>query len=102
MQSRAVGAFVEQVSKEDYDNFFKMTFREFIEPLGVSHFSAEGTTEFTAMLFVPGMAPFEQTVRPPLPNVAYKHTHIALVLVVLVVGDAPTLENPICPAPLGS
>jgi heat shock protein beta len=52
-----------QVSKDEYDAFFKATFKEFLEPLTTSHFNVEGTIEFTAMLFVPGMAPFEQQVR---------------------------------------
>ena len=51
-----------QVSKDEYDAFFKLTFKEFLEPLTYSHFNVEGTIEFTAMLFVPGMAPFEQQV----------------------------------------
>ncbi|KAK9820290.1 hypothetical protein WJX72_008653 [[Myrmecia] bisecta] len=49
-----------EVTKDEYDQFFKLTFKEFLEPLGVSHFNVEGTIEFSAMLFVPGMAPFEQ------------------------------------------
>lgn len=53
-----------QVGKDEYDAFFKQTFKEFLEPLTHSHFNVEGTIEFTAMLFVPGMAPFEQQVRP--------------------------------------
>lgn len=52
-----------QVKQEEYDAFFKQTFKEFLEPLAHSHFNVEGTIEFTAMLFVPGMAPFEQQVR---------------------------------------
>ena len=50
------------MSKDEYDAFFKQTFKEFLEPLTSSHFNVEGTIEFTAMLFVPGMAPFEQQV----------------------------------------
>lgn len=49
-----------EVSKEEYSSFFKTTFREFIEPLAQSHFNVEGTIEFSALLFVPGMAPFDQ------------------------------------------
>lgn len=49
-----------EVGKDEYDAFFKATFKEFLEPLTTSHFNVEGTIEFTAMLFVPGMAPFEQ------------------------------------------
>ncbi|PRW20326.1 heat shock 90C isoform B [Chlorella sorokiniana] len=48
------------VSKDEYDAFFKTTFREFVEPLAVAHFNVEGTIEFSSMLFVPGMAPFDQ------------------------------------------
>jgi hypothetical protein len=36
------------------------TFGEFLEPIAHVHFNVEGTIEFTAMMFVPGMAPFEQ------------------------------------------
>ncbi|CAL8468307.1 g7847 [Coccomyxa elongata] len=49
-----------EVDQEEYNSFFKTTFREFLEPLAQSHFNVEGTIEFSALLFVPGMAPFEQ------------------------------------------
>eukprot|EP00887_Chlorella_sp_A99_P008257 scaffold12.g8257.t1 len=49
-----------EVAKEEYNAFFKTTFREFLDPLAVSHFNVEGTLEFSGMLFVPAMAPFEQ------------------------------------------
>lgn len=49
------------VSAEEYNEFFKSTFKEFLDPLTYSHFSAEGEIEFKAMLFIPGMAPFDQT-----------------------------------------
>jgi Hsp90 protein len=49
-----------QVKKDEYDEFFKLTFKEFLEPLAKSHFNVEGTIEFRALMFVPGMAPFEQ------------------------------------------
>lgn len=50
------------MTKEEYAEFFKLTFKEFLEPLACAHFNVEGTIEFKAMLFVPGMAPFEQQV----------------------------------------
>ncbi|PSC74731.1 heat shock 90C [Micractinium conductrix] len=53
-----------EVQKDEYDAFFKNTFREFVEPLGVAHFNVEGTIEFSSMLFVPGMAPFDQNQGP--------------------------------------
>jgi hypothetical protein len=36
------------------------TFGEFLDPIAHVHFNVEGTIEFTSMLFIPGMAPFEQ------------------------------------------
>jgi len=58
------------VEKAEYDEFFKLTFKEFLDPLAVAHFNVEGTLEFRAMLFVPGMAPFDQQVpdNPPAPS----------------------------------
>lgn len=44
----------------DYAEFFKSTFGEFVDPLGHVHFNVEGTIEFAALLYVPGMAPFDQ------------------------------------------
>ena len=51
-----------QVTQEEYNTFFTTTFREFLEPLAQTHFNVEGTIEFSALLFVPSMAPFEQQV----------------------------------------
>lgn len=51
-----------QVTQDEYNTFFTTTFREFLEPLAQTHFNVEGTIEFSALLFVPGMAPFEQQV----------------------------------------
>lgn len=49
-----------EVEEAAYNEFFKQTFAEFIDPLAHVHFNVEGTIEFAAMLFIPGMAPFEQ------------------------------------------
>merc|ERR1712159_558198 len=48
------------VSDDQYNEFFKTTFKEFLDPLAVSHFKVEGEMEFKSILYVPGMAPFEQ------------------------------------------
>lgn len=48
------------VTKEQYESFFKATFGEFLEPAAYSHFNVEGTLEFSALLFIPGMAPLDQ------------------------------------------
>lgn len=49
-----------EVEKSEYNAFFKTSFKEFLDPLAHAHFSVEGTIEFTALLYVPSMAPFEQ------------------------------------------
>jgi heat shock protein beta len=48
------------VSGEQYNEFFKQTFSEFLDPLAHVHFNVEGTIEFAAILYLPGMAPFDQ------------------------------------------
>lgn len=48
-----------EVTDEEYNAFFKQTFREFMDPMAKAHFNVEGTIEFSGLLFVPGMAPFD-------------------------------------------
>ena len=48
------------VEKASYDEFFKSTFKGFLDPLAYNHFAVEGDIEFRSILYVPGMAPFEQ------------------------------------------
>ena len=62
-----------QVTQEEYNSFFKSSFKEFLDPAIHTHFSVEGTLEFSALLYVPGMAPFEETVRPPLHTDGVRH-----------------------------
>ena len=47
------------VSDEDYNGFFKAHFKEFVDPIARSHFSVEGQIEFKALLYIPGMKPFD-------------------------------------------
>eukprot|EP00197_Chlamydomonas_leiostraca_P015628 CAMPEP_0202868906 /NCGR_PEP_ID=MMETSP1391-20130828/11327_1 /ASSEMBLY_ACC=CAM_ASM_000867 /TAXON_ID=1034604 /ORGANISM="Chlamydomonas leiostraca, Strain SAG 11-49" /LENGTH=770 /DNA_ID=CAMNT_0049549131 /DNA_START=140 /DNA_END=2452 /DNA_ORIENTATION=+ len=49
-----------EVSAETYNDFFKQTFSEFLDPLAHVHFNVEGTIEFSSLLYIPGMAPFDQ------------------------------------------
>eukprot|EP00850_Spirogloea_muscicola_P011877 SM000075S21966 [mRNA] locus=s75:335751:343270:+ [translate_table: standard] len=48
------------VAAEDYNSFFKNTFQEFLDPMAYTHFTTEGEIEFRSLLFIPGMAPFNQ------------------------------------------
>lgn len=57
------GSFYAQVTEEEYNSFFKATFKEFLEPAAHTHFNVEGTIEFSALLYIPGMAPFEEQAR---------------------------------------
>jgi len=54
------------VSAEEYNSFYKATFKDFLDPMATKQFNVEGQIEFSALLFVPGMAPFEEQVPPPL------------------------------------
>ena len=45
------------ISKEEYDNFYKDKFYDYTEPLKVVHFKAEGTVSFEALLYIPKKAP---------------------------------------------
>jgi len=42
-----------EVSTEEYNDFFKKTFNEYLGPLASSHFTTEGEVEFRSILFVP-------------------------------------------------
>ena len=48
------------VSDEMYNDFYKTTFADFLDPLAHVHFNVEGTIEFSGILYIPGMAPFDQ------------------------------------------
>jgi len=43
-----------QVTAEQYEEFYRTTFKAFDKPLTLSHFSLEGQVEFRALLYVPG------------------------------------------------
>jgi len=49
-----------EVELTSYNEFYKSTFKEFMDPLAHTHFSIEGDIEFKAIMFLPGMAPFDQ------------------------------------------
>lgn len=48
-----------EVSKEEYDNFYKDKFHDFEEPLKVLHTSADGAASYTALLYIPKRAPYD-------------------------------------------
>jgi len=47
-----------EIKEEEYGEFYKHVGRDFTDPLQTIHFSAEGASEFKALLFIPSKAPF--------------------------------------------
>ncbi|CAI0383856.1 unnamed protein product, partial [Linum tenue] len=45
-----------EVSTELYNEFYKNTFNEYLEPLASSHFTTEGEVEFRSILYVPAVS----------------------------------------------
>ncbi|CAK8537092.1 unnamed protein product [Lathyrus sativus] len=57
--------------KEEYDEFYKNAFNEFLEPLAYTHFTTEGEVEFRSILYIPSMGPLnnEEVVNPKTKNI---------------------------------
>ena len=47
-----------EITEDQYADFYRQTGMNFDKPWATLHWRAEGATEFTALLFVPGMKPF--------------------------------------------
>ncbi|KAL6561216.1 hypothetical protein OROMI_016817 [Orobanche minor] len=60
-----------EVSTEEYNEFYKNTFNEYLEPLASSHFTTEGEVEFRSVLYVPSVAPTgkDDIVNPKTKNI---------------------------------
>lgn len=46
------------VKTEEYNEFYKEHFHDYADPFDIIHTKAEGTLEYTALLFIPSKAPF--------------------------------------------
>lgn len=56
---------------DEYNEFYKKTFNEYLEPLASSHFTTEGEVEFRSILYVPSIAPMgkDEIVNPKTKNI---------------------------------
>ena len=48
-----------EVSEEEYNQFYQHISHDFTDPAKVIHYKAEGTSEFTALLYIPSSAPYD-------------------------------------------
>ena len=48
-----------EISKQDYDDFYRSVSGQYDEPLANVHFRAEGRHEYTTLAFIPGSQPFD-------------------------------------------
>lgn len=59
------------VSSEEYNEFYKKTFNEYMDPLACTHFNTEGEVEFRSVLYIPAVAPMgrEDIANPKTKNI---------------------------------
>lgn len=62
-----------EISAEEYNEFYKHISHDFVDPSNIIHYKAEGTSEFSALLYVPSKVPF---------NIFYKDYQVGPVLYV--------------------
>ncbi|XP_024185377.1 heat shock protein 90-6, mitochondrial [Rosa chinensis] len=60
-----------EVTTEDYNEFYKNTFNEYLDPLASSHFTTEGEVEFRSILYVPAVTPMgkDDMINPKTKNI---------------------------------
>jgi len=49
-----------EITQDEYKKFYKAMTKDYDDPLGWTHFKAEGEVQFTSLLFIPKRAPHDQ------------------------------------------
>nr|GFD33025.1 heat shock protein 90-6, mitochondrial [Tanacetum cinerariifolium] len=60
-----------EVTTQDYNEFYRKAFNEYLDPFTSSHFTTEGEGEFRSILYVPAVTPMgkEDIVNPKTKNI---------------------------------
>merc|ERR1719174_681670 len=72
----------EDVTEEEYNEFYKGISKDYLDPLAYTHFNAEGEIEFKSILFLPKKAPFDM-----MDNYHQKKSEIKLYVRRVLVAD---------------
>lgn len=64
------------IKDEEYADFFRHQFYEWEKPMEVFHTKAEGTVEYTALLFIPGSAPMDLYYSDYEPGIQLYSRHV--------------------------
>lgn len=48
----------DDITQEEYNDFYKAQFSDWEDPMEIFHVTLEGTTEYTALMYIPSKAPF--------------------------------------------
>jgi len=49
----------DEVTEDEYNEFYKAVSKDYLDPLSYTHFNAEGEIEFKSILYIPKKAPFD-------------------------------------------